>query len=203
MILFGAGCDKLKSRDQSEQGRTGVQAMPSTVTRSRSSRKPSSSIRTIRTPACTWPTAYMSQYIPGADSPENMQNATAAANEFRKVLEKDPKNTIALASMALRCTTTKPGTSARPEVKKLDEAREWYMKARSSGSEEQAGLLQPRRYRLGQVVSAADVSARAKLGMKPEDPGPDQGQEGPRGAQGAVRLGHSGGHPESGEGTPD
>ena len=34
--------------------------------------------------------AYMSQYIPGAESPENMQNAKLAIETFMKVLEQNP-----------------------------------------------------------------------------------------------------------------
>jgi Tfp pilus assembly protein PilF len=45
-------------------------------------------------------TAYMQQYIPGADSPENMQMATAAYDQFQKVLAQDPKNELAVASIA-------------------------------------------------------------------------------------------------------
>ncbi len=45
-------------------------------------------------------TAYMSQYIPGAISPENVQLAKEAKEEFQKVLEKNPSDTTALASLA-------------------------------------------------------------------------------------------------------
>ena len=34
----------------------------------------------------------MQQYIPGAESPENKQMAEAADDQFKKVLEQDPKN---------------------------------------------------------------------------------------------------------------
>ena len=42
----------------------------------------------------------MVQWIPGAESPENLQFASKAKDEFLKVLEKDPNNTTALASLA-------------------------------------------------------------------------------------------------------
>ena len=41
-------------------------------------------------------TAYASQYIPGAPSDENVQRGTAAINEFKGVLEKDPNNLSAI-----------------------------------------------------------------------------------------------------------
>src|SRR5207245_4796098 len=37
-------------------------------------------------------TAYMNQYIPGAESPENLRLAEAAHDEFRAVLKLDPKD---------------------------------------------------------------------------------------------------------------
>jgi len=45
-------------------------------------------------------TAYAQQYIPGAPSPENDKFAQNAIEVFKKVLEKDPKNTNAVAGVA-------------------------------------------------------------------------------------------------------
>ena len=58
------------------------------------------------------------QYIPGAESPENTRMAQAAHDEFMKVLEQDPKNSLALAYLAKLFF----------DQKKLDEAREWNKK---------------------------------------------------------------------------
>ena len=58
------------------------------------------------------------QYIPGADSPENMQMAQAAHDEFLKVLEQNPKDKVAIASIA----------SLYLNQKKWDEAQQWYEK---------------------------------------------------------------------------
>src|SRR5262249_25381824 len=63
-------------------------------------------------------TAYMSQYIPGADSPENTRFAENAHDEFRAVLKLDPNNGIATASIA----------SLYFNQKKLDEAKDWYQR---------------------------------------------------------------------------
>ena len=41
-------------------------------------------------------TSYLSQWIPGAESPENVELATRARDEFMKVLEQDPNDTTAL-----------------------------------------------------------------------------------------------------------
>lgn len=45
-------------------------------------------------------TAYAQQYIPGGDSPENVKVGEQAINTFQQVLERDPNNTTAIASIA-------------------------------------------------------------------------------------------------------
>src|SRR5438445_12077389 len=60
-------------------------------------------------------TAYMSQYIPGAESPENVRMAESAYNEFQNVLKLDAKDETATASIA----------SLYFNQKKMDDAREW------------------------------------------------------------------------------
>ncbi len=62
--------------------------------------------------------AYMQQYVPGAEGPENMKMADQALVEFKKVLEKDPNNKTAeqyIATLMLN-------------EKKWDEAQQWYQK---------------------------------------------------------------------------
>src|SRR5882724_2728932 len=44
--------------------------------------------------------AYMQQYIPGADTPDNAKMAQAAMDNFREVLKMEPANTVAIASVA-------------------------------------------------------------------------------------------------------
>ena len=99
LILFATGCDKLRSRDALNHG---VQAYKGA--------KYAEAVDYFKTavqldPENTMPrlylaTAYMSQYIPGAESPENLQLAKQAKEEFLKVLEKRPNDTTALASLA-------------------------------------------------------------------------------------------------------
>jgi tetratricopeptide (TPR) repeat protein len=63
-------------------------------------------------------TAYEMQYIPGADSPDNMRFANAAMDQFHKVLDIDPKNVLATSSIA----------SLYYNEKKFDQAEEWNKK---------------------------------------------------------------------------
>jgi tetratricopeptide (TPR) repeat protein len=55
-------------------------------------------------------TAYMQQYIPGADSPENQSVWFRAESEFRKVLDLDRSNKVAMASIASLNLNAKNGT---------------------------------------------------------------------------------------------
>jgi Tfp pilus assembly protein PilF len=106
-------------------------------------------------------TAYMQQYIPGADSPDNQQMAKAAYHQFQEVLTRDPKNELAVASIA----------SLLFNEKKLDEANEWYLRLIALNPKNKEAY-----YTLGVIAWTkawvVDGEARAKLGMKPEDPGP-------------------------------
>jgi tetratricopeptide (TPR) repeat protein len=117
-------------------------------------------------------TAYMNQYIPGADSPENNQMAQAALEEFLRVLENDPKDKVALASLASLNYQQAAGIpKLEDKLKKLDEARGWYEKLAEVDPQNKEAY-----YSLGVIVWAKWypelMSARNKLGMKPEDPGP-------------------------------
>src|SRR5580698_9779507 len=100
VLIFGAaGCDKLKSRDDINKGIAAFR-----------SAKYGDAVERFKEAAALDPTngnarlylatAYMSQWIPGADSPENLNYASMAQQEFTKVLQTDPTNTTALASMA-------------------------------------------------------------------------------------------------------
>ena len=138
-------CDGLREAEgarQPEQGRSGVQEREVQRKRSTISRKRFNSIPNFRPLACIWRLAYFSQYIPGAESPENMQNAQAAEQEFLKVLEKDPKNTVAISSLAsLHYNQAQGNQPLEQKMKKLDEAKEWYTRTCRSRSEEQRGFL--------------------------------------------------------------
>jgi tetratricopeptide (TPR) repeat protein len=70
-------------------------------------------------------TSYMIQWVPGADNPDNQKNYDAAKQEFNTVLQKDPSNSLALASMASMAYES--ATTGTPEQKSaaLEEARKW------------------------------------------------------------------------------
>jgi Tfp pilus assembly protein PilF len=105
--------------------------------------------------------AYYMQYIPGAESPENQQMADHALEQFQKVLSQEPKNDVATQSIA----------SIYFNEKKWDDAEQWYKKATELNPKNKEGF-----YTLGVIAWTRWykpwAEARAKLGMKPEDPGP-------------------------------
>src|SRR5271166_3021043 len=65
-------------------------------------------------------TAYMSQFVPGARSPENAAMAQSAEVEFKRVLELDPINQVALASLASMAYNTATALSGEAKMPKLD-----------------------------------------------------------------------------------
>jgi tetratricopeptide (TPR) repeat protein len=106
-------------------------------------------------------TAYMQQYIPGSDSPENVQMAQAAHDHFMKVLEQNPKDEVAMASLG----------SLFLNQKKWDEAQQWYEKLTAINPNNKEAF-----YSLAFIAWSkwypAYGTARANLGMRQEDPGP-------------------------------
>src|SRR5438552_624203 len=154
VALAGTGCEKLKSRDQLNKG---VQAFksaqyPEAVEHFKTAVQLDPTFPVARLYLAT---AYMQQYIPGADSPENNQMATAAHDQFMKVLEQSPKDKVAIASIA----------SLYLNQKKWDEAQQWYEKLIAVDPNNPEAY-----YSIGFVAWSkwypAYGTARANLGMK-------------------------------------
>jgi len=154
------GCEKLKARDNLNRG---VQAYKSAqytqaVEMFEKAVQLDPNFPTARLYLAM---AYYMQYIPGAESPENQQMADHALEQFQKVLTQEPKNDVATQSIA----------SIYFNEKKWDDAEQWYKKATELNPKNREGF-----YTLGVIAWTRWyrpwAEARAKLGMKPEDPGP-------------------------------
>ena len=173
LLLAGAsaGCRKLEARDNLNKG---VQAFKNA--------KYADAVEffkraieldpTYPTAKLYLATAYMSQYIPGAESPENKAYAENAIKYFNEVLQEDPKNTTAiksLASLAYQQSSGAPTTEEK--LARLDKAGEWYRRLIEVDPREKEAY-----YSLGVIAWAkfypAWMAARNKLGMKPDEPGP-------------------------------
>src|ERR1700690_1116372 len=169
LTLLGTGCDKLKSRDNLNKGVAAYknakygdavsffqQAVDLDPT------NPNAGVYLA--------TAYMMQWIPGADSAENKQFASKAKEEFNKVLAKDPNNSVALASLASLAFNEADPLPLDQKMAKLDEAADWYKKLVTADPKNRDGY-----YSLGAIAQKefypALMTARVDGNMKPDEPG--------------------------------
>ena len=105
--------------------------------------------------------AYMKQYVPGAESAENQALAEKAREQFQKVLDQQPENQEAMASIA----------TLYFNQKKLDDARVWYEKLTVVNPDNKEAF-----YTLAVIAWTRSFKAcneaRTKMGMKADEPGP-------------------------------
>ncbi|HEY6393711.1 MAG TPA: hypothetical protein VIX89_20685 [Bryobacteraceae bacterium] len=171
LLVFSTGCDKLRSRDKINRGIAaykGAKYADAVELFKQAVALDGSNINGRLYLA----TAYMSQYIPGAESPDNLQLAKQAKEEFNRVLDVHPNDTTALASLASLSYQQAQGMpDLDAKIKKLDEAKEWYVKLITADPQNKEGF-----YSLAVIDwvkwYAAWMKARADLGMKPEESGP-------------------------------
>jgi tetratricopeptide (TPR) repeat protein len=161
LLVAGAtGCTKLRARDQLNRGVAAYKnaEYPEAVRYFNDALSLDPEFHTARLYLAT---AYMSQYIPGAASPENVKMADMAENEFLTVLKAVPNDTVAIASIA----------SLHFHKKEFDQSEEWYRKLISVDPKNKEAY-----YTLGVIAWTRTfqtrMMARAELGMRPEDPGP-------------------------------
>ena len=174
LFLFGTGCEKLKSRDNLNKGVAafkGAKYSDATTFFKEAIRldpdNPNAKLYLA--------TAYMVQWIPGADSPENNEFAKNAREQFTDVYKKDPKDKTAIASLASLAFNEGKAIQADDKTRaqriaRFDEAKDWYTKLLEIDKDKTAY------YSLGVIVwekwYPVLMTARAKMSMKPEDPGP-------------------------------
>jgi tetratricopeptide (TPR) repeat protein len=170
LLLVGTGCEKLRARDQLNKG---VQSYKNA--------KYADAVEHFKQAIALDPTynsarlylatAYMVQWIPGAESPENLEFANKAKDEFNEVLKQDPNDKNAMASLAFLSYNQAQSLPADQKAAKYDEAADWYHKLLAIDPTNKEAY-----YTLGVISYAkwypALMLARANLRMKPEDPGP-------------------------------
>jgi tetratricopeptide (TPR) repeat protein len=170
LVLLGTGCEKLKSRDEMNKGVQSYKA----AKYADAAKHFQSAVQldpTNQNAQLYLATSYMTQWVPGADSKDNNRMETAAKQEFQKVLEKDPQNKIALASMAsMAYNEAQSGTQEQKDAA-LEEARKWNQRRIEVDPKEGEAY-----YSLGVIAWARAYPAiqneRVKLNMKGDDPGP-------------------------------
>jgi Tfp pilus assembly protein PilF len=110
-------------------------------------------------------TAYMQQYVPGSDTPENKRNADAALDQFQKVIE-DPKSTA-----ENRLLATQSMASLYFNLKDFTKAEDWNKKILAADPNNKEAY-----YVLGVIAwtnfVVPDREARLLQSMTPEAPGP-------------------------------
>ena len=124
LIIIGTGCAKLKSRDEMNRG---VQAYRNNhyaeaVNHFKQAVEYDPTNKNARLYLAT---SYMIQWIPGADSPDNKKNYDMARKTFQEVLQKDPKDGLALASMASMAYNSAAAGTPEQKTAALEEAKKW------------------------------------------------------------------------------
>jgi len=161
LALFSSvGCDKLRARDQLNKG---VKAYKDNhyeeaINHFQESVRLDPALINARMYLAT---AYVSQYIPGIDSPDNLRTAQQAIEEYQKVIDANP-------SREQKVNSAKGIAYLDLQMKKWDDAKKYYRMA----SDLDPSDAEPY-YSIGVIdwsaCYAPRMEARAKLGMKPDE----------------------------------
>ena len=159
-LLSTVGCNKLRARDQLNKG---VQAYKNAkyedaIEHFKNAVQLDPSLVNARLYLAT---AYMGQYIPGADSPDNNRYAEQAIATFKDVLAQNPPKEQQIHSL-------KGIASMYFQQKKFDQAKEYYQKIAELDPND------PETYYSLAVIDwmeayQPDQKARMELGLKPMD----------------------------------
>jgi len=160
-VLSAAGCNKLRARDQLNKGvasyknakyEEAIDHFQQAVTLD-----PALGVARLYLA-----TAYAQQYIPGVESDDNMRMGNQAIDQYKKVLEGNP-------GKESRINSNKGIAYIYLNMKKFDDAKTYYRKALEADPND------PEPYYSVGVIDWTQtyqprMEARAKLGLKPEEP---------------------------------
>jgi tetratricopeptide (TPR) repeat protein len=158
IMLSATGCDKLKARDQLNKGvasyknaryEQAIDHFKNAVTLDPG----------LQNAKIYLAAAYLAQYIPGVDSPENLQNANAAIQQYMAVLQQDPKNVNSIKGIAYLYL----------QMKKFEDAKSYYRKAIELDPNDPEAY-----YSIGVIdwtqAYQPRMEERAKLGLRADEP---------------------------------
>src|SRR5579884_4067758 len=158
LVLSSAGCNKLRARDQLNKGVASYKnaRYEQAIEHFKNAVDLDPELKNAKIYLAA---AYVAQYIPGVDSPENLQNANNAIAQYKAVLDKDPNNVNAVKSLA----------GLYFQMKKFDDAKQYNQKAI------QLDANDPEAYYSIGVIDWTEayqprMEERAKLGLKPDEP---------------------------------
>src|SRR5215467_11422488 len=158
LVLVSAGCDKLRARDQLNKG---VAAYKNArYEQAIDHFKEAVALDgTLQNAKLYLATAYAQQYIPGVDSPENLQNANSAIEQYKLVLNQDAKNVNSIKGIAYLYL----------QMKKFDDAKTYYHKAIDLDPNDPEAY-----YSIGVIdwtqAYQPRMEERSKLGLRPDEP---------------------------------
>ena len=159
-LFTSAGCDKLKARDQLNKG---VKAYKDNhyeqaITHFQNAVNLDPALINARMYLAT---AYVSQYVPGIESPDNLQTAQNAIDEYTKVIDANP-------ARDQKVNSAKGIAYLYLNEKKWDQAKKYYRMA----SDLDPNDAEPY-YSVGVIDWSQSyqprMEERAKLGMKPDE----------------------------------
>jgi Tfp pilus assembly protein PilF len=164
VAVLGTGCNKLKSRDNLNKGvnafKAGQYTAAADAFKTAIDLDPDLPVARLYLA-----TAYMQQYVPGSDTPENNRNAQSALEQFQKVND-DPKSTAANKLIA-----TQSLASLYFNMKDFPKAEDWNKKIIQQDANNKEAY-----YVLGVIAwtnfVAPDREARNAQSMTPDAPGP-------------------------------
>jgi len=163
LAVLSAGCNKLKARDNLNKGvnsfRSGNYTAAADAFKTAIDLDPD-----LPSARLYLATAYMTQWVPGSESPDNLRNMNSALEEFHTSLNSnlDDKNKlIAMQSLA----------NIYLQKKDYAQAEDWYKKVIAADPKNKEAY-----YTLGVIAWSQFVpswrEARSTQGIRPEDPGP-------------------------------
>ena len=159
-LFWSVGCNKLRARDQLNKG---VEAYKNThyeeaINHFKEAVELDPKLLNARLYLAT---AYVGQYIPGVDSPDNVRNAQEAIDQFQRVIDDHP-------SREQKVNSAKGIASLYFNMKKFDDAKK-YNRMVSDLDPNDADPY----YSIGVIdwtqSYAPRMEERAKLGLKPEE----------------------------------
>jgi tetratricopeptide (TPR) repeat protein len=161
LLMLSTGCNKLRARDQLNKG---VQAYKSArfeqaIEHFKNSVDLDPGLETARLYLAT---AYMGQYVPGVDLPENKRNAELAIEQYQNVLNSDPKQNAAVLSL-------KGLAAIHFNLKEFEKAKEYHRKVLEKDPNDPETY-----YSIGVIDWTQSyqprMEARNELGLKQEEP---------------------------------
>jgi len=178
LVILSSGCNKLKARDNLNKGVNSFKA--GQYTAAADDFKTAIDLDPDLPSARLYlATAYMTQWVPGSEAPENVRNMNSALKEFQTALTSnlDDKNKlIAMQSLA----------SIHFQKKDYSEASDWYKKVIAADPKNKEAY-----YTLGVIAWSEFVPAwregRSAQGIRPEDPGPLKDTPAPKNKKAAAQ----------------